>query len=535
MEQYTNSVEVMDKLYQKCVDQKALASQLMYVVRLQNEMQQMDEQQFHADEYSIFHKAMEIFVEHFKEQVENVLQLDADSGLMGEQLIEEKRDQIADIRDSVSKMAEIFQSMTGSIKNINQPIFPVLSGSMYVFNASLKMITAYSKMLNYTAELLSEKDKYAFLLYPSLTDIIYTEVLLKKREKNGKVVIVTFPESLAEQPGVIPILFHESFHVIERNIRFRRLRAHCFLENVYCQMKELIFQDIQLLNDLDADDTVKDTLINKWFLPMEQDFWEWIYNSEETDRKLYAYNVVLKVEQEITRVLKEIDTRIYRDLFDMLVGDENVRHQNDFSGYCSIAEELNEKKDDLKRNLVSIVADGKLQRVCLEYMTLYREGYADIAACLFLQILPEQYDFAFEISCRFLITNGNYIDREKVIRQYVVSKVIAEITTDKKIKEKWKEKETELQEEMQKLRQDQGFDLDTGQATPYPFLVLPAIEQTVLETFHEYFLTVAKRLRDCFDKIPRIDSIRDFIKKVITLDDNAMTDILLGNFEFEKN
>lgn len=93
--------------------------------------------------------------------------------------------------------------------------------------------------------------------------------------------------------------------------------------------------------------------------------------------------MVLKVEQGITRVLKEIDTRIYKDLFSELVGDENVRHQNDFSGYCSVAEELTEKTEDLKRNLVSIDADGKLKEVCLEYMTLYREGYANIAACLF--------------------------------------------------------------------------------------------------------------------------------------------------------
>lgn len=57
----------------------------------------------------------------------------------------------------------------------------------------------------------------------------------------------------------------------------------------------------------------------------------------------------------------------------------------------------------------------------------------------------------------------------------MVSKVIAELTADEKIKEKWKEKETELQKEVRELRQLQSIDSGTGQADSYPFLVLPAI------------------------------------------------------------
>ena len=312
-------------------------------------MKQMDEQQFHAYEYNVFHEAMEIFLEHFIEQVECVLQMDTDQEWLREQLIEEKRDRITDIQESVSKMAEIFQSMTGSIKNIEQPIFPVLSGSLYVFNASLKMITAYSKMLNYTAELLSEKDRYAFLLYPAMTNIIYTEVLLKKREKSGKVVVVTFPESLAEQPGVIPILFHEAFHVIERNIRFRRLRAQCLLENVCGQIKELIFQDVRLRNDQKNDDVVKDNLMERWFHTVVWDLLKWIYNCKETDRELYAPNLALRVERDFTEVLAEIENQLYEDLFRELVGEEKIRRKSDFRGYCSIAEELLEKTNGLKK------------------------------------------------------------------------------------------------------------------------------------------------------------------------------------------
>ena len=113
----------------------------------------------------------------------------------------------------------------------------------------------------------------------------------------------------------------------------------------------------------------------------------------------------------------------------------------------------------------------------------------------------------------------------------MVSKVIAEVTEDTAARQLWRKKETELKKQVQGLRPEQTFVKGSGQDNgQYPLTIWITIEQSVLDTFYRYFLEVGKKLRNCFEEIPQIDGLRDFIKKVIELDDNAMTDILLGNF-----
>lgn len=525
------TIKKLRDLYQKCKDQPALASQILYAARLQNEVDQMDKQLFYMYESLLFKKAMKIFIQHFQEQVLNVLKLDEDTGLTEEQIVFEKHDQIADIQNAVSKMAEIFQSMAGSIKNIEQPIFPVLSGNMYVFNASLKMITAYSQLLNNMTEILEYGDQYAFLLYPAMTDIIYTDVLLKKRNRNGKVVVVTFPEHLTDHPRVIPILFHEAFHVIERNVRNRKLRASCFLENIICLLKELLFQDITFSSEnLSTDNKIKDILINKWLDPAITRFLDWKNGCEETDRELYSSNLVEKTGQYFMDVLADLDTKIYEDLEEVWIKETDLKDHYDFLAYCCIAEDLRQQTMMIKSNLLNIIANKLLYVFGNTYITIYREGYADIASCLFLQLSAEQYDEAFQISCLFS-PGENYSDKERLIRQYVVSASIECITRNGKQRQAWKKRAEECLQQIKAPTAGQPVVFGGIQRAEWSKPAVALIGNAVLGTYLQYFFHVAENLQDYFQKFPSLEAFRKFVNNMIHAKDEAMRDIFLGEVE----
>lgn len=521
-------LEELKSLYKKCRGQKALISQIMYVIRLQNEMAQMDGQIFHGYEKQIFERAMHIFLKHFVEQIQCVLELDSRDGLKGNALVIEKHAIIEDIQSAVIKMVEIFQSMMGSMKNADQPIFPVMTGSMYVFNASPKVITAYSQILNALTELLGCNDQYAFLLYPTMSDIIYTDILFKRRNKGGKVIVVTFPERLSEYPSVIPILFHEAFHVVERNIRCRKLRARCYWENILQQLEESVFgENVFLQEEIDEQKEIKDKLLDKWFNTVTDEFLKKLSNLKETDRGLYADRLVEEVGKKLSDRLIEIESEIYEDLETELLASCQKEDEFDFQGYCDVTSELHKCESVIRASIISMLTENMLYEAGEAYMEIYREGYADVAACLFLRLTPEDYDTAFQSSCQFEVSDKEYVDLHRILRQYLVSNALSTIwKTDE-----WQKKADEYESVIRSWNGGiSAWEDSSKQGINGKKMVTVSLSEIALDSYKNYFAEVALKLYDYFETIPGIITFRRTVREVMNLNEDVMTNIFLGYF-----
>lgn len=519
-------LEELKELCRKCCGQKALLWQVMYVTRLQNEMARMDEQIFHGYEKQIFERAMHIFLKHFVEQIQCVLDLDNRDGLKGDGLAVQKHVMIEDIQNAVIKMVEIFQSMMGSMKNADQPIFPVMTGNMYVFNTSPKIIMAYSQILYALTEFLDCNNDYAFLLYPTMTDIIYTDILFKKRDKGGKVIVVTFPERLSESPAVVPILFHEAFHVVERNTRCRKLRARCYWENILCQIEGSAFgKNVFLQKGAEEQREIREKLIDKWFAAVTNGFLEKLSNSKETDRELYADRLVKDVGKRLSTRLIEIESEIYSDLETELLASCRQEDEFDFNDYCRVVNELHECAAIVRANIISVLTRNMLQKAGETYMEIYREGYADVAACLFLQLTSEDYDLAFQYSCQFAVPE--YIDWHRIVRQYLVCTALASIGKG----EEWKKKAEEYEDVIRSYSGcPSAAEIESAQNIDGEEKVIVLLSELILDSYKNYFVEVALQLSEYFDDILGINEFRSTVRAVMNLDEDVMTDILLGYF-----
>jgi len=487
----------------------------------------MDEESFHSYEKMIFENAMQAFLRHFMEQIMVVLEMDLSLGRQGSSFVEEKHALIEDIQNAVGKMVEIFQSLIGSIRNVDQPIFPTMSGNMYVFSASPKMITAYSQMLNKMAELLGCSKQYAFLLYPAMTDIIYTDVLFKKRNKEGKVIVVTFPERLVENPGVIPILFHEAFHVAERRIRGRKQRAYCYLENVIGQIEEWIFCGVTSLSDRlteEQEKSVRNNLMDRWFGKVTDDFLNWVGETEEKSRELYAQRLIARVNRIFLQELRSLEFRIYDDLEEELMGvfEKEEKRDPDFENYQKIVEVLHENAAIIRSNILQIIMYDLLSGIGEEHMYIYREGYADIASCLFIGISASDYSDAFRLSCQFEVPDREYMDREKTIRQYVVSKALAAVTGETG----WQEKEKECREKIGNWENFPDGAEDETKGISGTILV----NSVLLDSYDRYFTGIAEELSEHFEKINELKEFRDSIRDIMSMSDETMMKVFLGAY-----
>ncbi|MBR1598784.1 MAG: hypothetical protein IJ661_07740 [Lachnospiraceae bacterium] len=524
-----NILYTLKQKYNKCKDQPALATQILYVIKLQNELTKINGYSFHSYEKTIFERAMQIFISHFIEQIDIILEMDNENGKQERNLTEKKHAYIKDVQDAVEKMVEIFQNMVGSIKNVDQPLFPTMSDSMYVFDASPKILTFYSRMLNKLAEILDNSEQYVFLLYPAMTDIIYTDVLFQKRDVTGKVIIVTFPESLIEHPGVIPILFHEAFHVVERNYRYRKLRAQCYWENMCHQIETSIFYGLDDLSYSTNKSCQKATRV--LLQPMLDEFFSWLRRVDKTERALYAHNLNEVAGQKFRLALMDFDDKVYDvDINKSSKAFKDIDEWN-FKNYCKAVETHIARKLQIRKNIVQIFSYDSLRIFGESFMDIYREGYADIASCLFLNLSVSDYDAAFELSCQFSVPNKEYEDRERVVRQYVVSNALSKVGPEEQ-RMKWKEKSEKCLERISHWTV--VSESEKGVVRDEDMKMNIVLDNEILKSYNSYFEKVAMELDKHFSKVLKAKNVVNFrtlVKDAMSLKESVMLDVFLGTIE----
>lgn len=510
-------------------DDSALYSQIEYTINLYYEIERMKTGVFHGYENKIFEAALPIFIRHLICQIETILRIKDLSDFVN---VEHKRELLEDVQNAVGKMVEIYQSIAGSINNVEQPVFPVMRPNMYVFNASLKILSYYSELLNRASDLF-EKDTYAFLLYPSVSDIIKTEILFKKREERGKVIVVTFPEKRVNHPEVIPILFHEAFHVIERNMRKRALRAECLIKCMAYTLAFYLFKNVSFTDNKARDERIKDNLINKWFGGLFGNMSKEIKAIEnpEDDRTLYAQNVVENIVEKIVKKLIEVEPGMVNDIISMAVREISAEESKIESAgeYSEIARKLKEQAAAFKRNYFEILANGLMSRYGNAYIYIFREGYADVASCLFLNLFPQDYDLAFESSEEFGFKADGFIDRERLFRQYIVCEAVA-CVKQKEEKKKWTERAKEHYEVLCKPIKKQKFlndEREMGCNVKFGSFEIP-LDENLCSFFSGYLSAVAEELSDGFGKMKEVREFQDLMEKIRTNRGEVILNMLSG-------
>ena len=340
--------------------------------------------------------------------------------------------------------------------------------------------------------------------------------------------MVTFPERLSEYTSVIPILFHEAFHTIERKLRCRRLRARCYIENMLIQLEESIFGKCVMLQEkVDEQKAVKDNLFDKWFGAVTYEFLEKLSNLEETDRELYAERLAEDVSRKLSDRLIAIEAEIYEDLEIELLAFCRQEDEFDFRGFCNVTGNLHEWESLIRARIIGILAENMLYEAGRTYMEIYREGYADVAACIILQLTSEDYDTAFQFSCQFEVSDKKYIDLHRVIRQYLVCNALSTIGKADEWKKKAAEYETVIKHWRGGSSAGEGASIRNINGKR---MVTVSLSEAVLDSYRNYFTEVACKLYDYFENIPGMKEFRKTVREVMDLNEDIMAKIFLGYF-----
>mgnify|MGYP000225949176 FL=1 len=175
-----------------------------------------------------------------------------------------------------------------------------------------KLYAVYEELVNRLVRLYDEgkQEEYAFLLDPTLKNVLYAETLFKKREESGKVVIIHMPVRMLEKTNQIPLyLMHEVFHVLTKKERKRKDRAKRLLLVVLMQVRYCLFDGVSFIENKVLDKIWKTELIDGW---MEQVFEEYkIINAhEESDRIFYSKNIKKYVIELVNDMLREIEKNL---------------------------------------------------------------------------------------------------------------------------------------------------------------------------------------------------------------------------------
>lgn len=511
----------------KCDNEAALRSQIEYVINLYFEIRHMNAGVFHGYEKKIFEAALPIFMEHMISQIEVILEI---QDLKNPGRVMDKRALIEDIQSAVGKMVEIYQSIAGSINNVEQPVFPVMHPNMYVFDASLKMLAQYSDLLN-RASGLFEQNTYAFLLYPFVSDIIKTEVLFKKREEKGKVVVVTFPEKLVNSPKVIPVLFHEAFHVIERNMRERRLRAACYIECVVYALQFFLFREIRFSEDDNVDGRIKDNLMEKWFGDLAEGITREYNELPEDSRELYAQKIAEKIEGVFTRGLIDINDHMVNDMISQtaLERQKGGNKRESLREYQDNARGLETKLALFKHNYFEILTNRLLKVFGSRYIYMFREGFADVASCLFLALTPQDYEDAFQLSVKSGFSADGFIDRERVTRQHIVYSAVASVKAEKEEQGEWMQQAEKC---MKVLKESPSSPVSQPGGIPDAQTTISSVEIPLDDNMVGFFLTylckVAERMSAAFDGMDGLGEFRELMERIRDNEEAVKADMLIG-------
>lgn len=404
--------EKLVEIYRECKksSEPVLEAFSLYLLRILNGLAQMEDSDTYGYESQILGEAMRLFCIYYVEQVNEVLKQQEDN---------RNRDEIIkDLEDAISKISNVYKNVIDSTSNSDRQLFTSHAAETSIYDISPKLFAAYSKILETLVALFNQQNLYAFLLHPSLKSNVETVTLFDIRQRPGKVVLIYIPENKIEKVRQIPLyLLHEAFHVLTKDERCRKDRACKMQIHMFNGIFQKLFRNISFdFIDEGADVEIKNELMERWFRTEE-----WIAElrrRKDDDRKLYSRNIIAEICVNWRDALRNIFGNLGEDLCQVLAKRSCRQQKNPYKALLQVEEEI-------RRNLVEILANNNVEQYAAAYMQIYREAYADIASILTADISPDIYEKAFRESR--IEPAGNVLEKDvlREIRIYIVAETVA--------------------------------------------------------------------------------------------------------------
>lgn len=404
--------EKLVEIYEECKNsnESILEAFSLYLLRILNGLAQMEDSDTYGYESQILGEAMRLFCIYYVEQVNEALKQQEEHRKKGEV--------IKDLEDAISKISNVYKNVIDSTSNSDRQLFTSHAAETSIYDISPKLFAAYSMILETLAALFHQQNLYAFLLHPSLKSNVETVNLFDIRQRPGKVVLIYIPENKIEKVGQIPFyLLHEAFHVLTKDERCRKERACKMQIHMFNGIFQRLFRNVSFdFIDGDADVEIENELMQRWFQTKE-----WIAemrNRKDDDRELYSRNIIAEICVNWRKALQNIFGNLGEDLCQVLAKKSCRQQENPYKALLQVEQEI-------RRNLVEILANNNVEQYAAVYMQIYREAYADIASILTADISPDIYENAFQESQ--IKPVGNVLEKDvlREIRIYIVAETVA--------------------------------------------------------------------------------------------------------------
>lgn len=311
-----------------------------------------------------------------------------------EAFIEEKKEKekveiLEDIEKSVVGFWEVQEAIIQSSNGADRILFqsaPLDSGTHY---AAPKLCAYYSEMLNTFADFFDENEGvsekyYAFCVYPTMNSQAEAERLFTTMEQKGKVGIIRVPgKEIADTRYIIPLLFHEFFHIVPGSLRLRKRRAKIFLNILLYDLETLIEENVDINND-----SYKEILRSYLFDKLIKETLKEMDDIEEEKRFYYSRNIMENFANKIYMYLREAEKQKVTKMEEIICSGEEFKS---FSEYKERKRVIERWYSQINTNISNICEGSVIQRKCHFYMGVFREAYADLLCVISLNIKPDQY------------------------------------------------------------------------------------------------------------------------------------------------
>lgn len=521
MEQWIEEkLSLYKSIYVKYAESEvAISHCALSMAKILNGLSEMSYTQFHKYEKKMLWSAIELFSEQCIEQIR--------FALVSKNVIE-KKEVISDIEKSISRIMEVCRNIFDGTANAERQMFQSLSVDANLYDLSPKLCAFYASILEQVIVLFAEAgQRYAFVIHPTLRSTIEARILLESRKESGRVVVVYISESVIEEFKLVPIcLIHEAFHVITKKERHRQLRAKYFVLHMMLYIEQYLFQGVVLSSDDKQNCRIKQEMMEDSFKDILK-LGDLINEEPEDSKWFYSRNL----KRDICKKIKDDLISLTGNLEEMVI--RRLCEKQGKEPYSSFRQNFSKAKEiinQMQQNLNDIISNNKVLILANHLMHIYRETYADIACILTLNLTPEQYGDAFVRSIQFDYDKENYLDIDKVVREYLVAQAVASVVSSKQ-KMKWEEYLENTRENLPKNMEKQKGCY--GQSNDnYGKIVKMEVTEQSLSLFGTYLLKCAKSLSERLCEMQDVEVFRGFIKRVIMGDSSKLLlDILSQDAE----
>ena len=523
------NIEKLKSLYNQIKDKEsALSMYCISILRMLKGLTEMKDAQFYSYENTILYNAMNLFAEHFMEQVKQI---------QDTRKVSEKRELLNDIEEAVYVLSCVYKNVIDGTANSDRRMMSSLAINTNLYDLSPKYCAFYSGLLNKAVQMFRKEGiEYAFILHPTMRHMIEAQPLLEKREKSGKVVVLYLPENMIEDIDTVLVnIFHEAFHILTKKSRHRRERGFRLITSMSIGCKMKIFEDIDFYDEAmkgctghsvsddvknEINTNIENRLWKYWFKGVD-DFVREIRDRSETDICFYSSRFRGELVDHFVGYLCDINPNqegfVIETILDYIDPDIGQLEQI-YKNLISICERL-------KKNINHLVRGNEIDDYSYKMVKLYRETYADLGSLLLTQAAADSYKKTFAKAKQFDFSDEEYMDVIQAVRIATVANIICDYSSETD-KEGWKQLGDITQHKLEyfsakEQRQNEGSETISNGGD---FLMNKEMQEELLGYLNTCALDLYKEIQG----INKIDEFRAILSSIKDSPEEFRKNILLG-------